>query len=133
MTLRRPGRDDRRLALLWLVAAGTALALRPLWTGLAGFAGVCPLHAWTGIPCPTCGTTRAGLAFLEGRVLDALAWNPLVTLAALVFLAGGIAVPVWILAGGPLPVPGRRIARPARVAAAGVIVANWIYLFLRGV
>lgn len=55
---------------------------------------LCPLNRITGIPCPSCGTTRALLLLLDGQTTQALFMNPLVVPAALL----AIAVPVWILA-----------------------------------
>ena len=94
--------------------------------------GSCPLHAATGIPCLSCGATRAAEAFLEGRVVEAAFYNPLLALAVFGFVAGGFLFPVWILAGGRLPVPGRGHGRAARVAAVTALAGNWIYLLARG-
>ncbi|NIR58105.1 MAG: DUF2752 domain-containing protein, partial [Gammaproteobacteria bacterium] len=64
--------------LLALTAATGLLAGRmyPLWRH--DFALLCP--AWTifGVPCPTCGGTRAVAAVAQGDLLAALSWNPLV-------------------------------------------------------
>jgi hypothetical protein len=40
----------------------------------------CTFEAATGIVCPTCGSTRALAALAEGRILDALRYNPAVAL-----------------------------------------------------
>lgn len=37
----------------------------------------CQLHSLTGLHCPGCGTTRALHALFNGRVAQALAYNPL--------------------------------------------------------
>jgi hypothetical protein len=69
---------------LFLLTAG-------LWAGLQFFHllpplfSVCPLKSIAGIPCPGCGTTRAGMAFLNGHFYEALLINP-VGLAVSVFL-----------------------------------------------
>ncbi|MBY0514096.1 MAG: DUF2752 domain-containing protein [Gemmataceae bacterium] len=41
----------------------------------------CQLHSTTGLHCPGCGTTRALHALLNGRVEQALAFNPLAFVA----------------------------------------------------
>lgn len=56
-------------------------------------AGICILKQTTGIPCPSCGSTRAILSILHGDFLQAFQWNPLGFLLIL-FL---IVLPVWIL------------------------------------
>lgn len=126
--MRRAGRDERRLGGLWFVAASLALAMKPLWILASGFSTTCGMHALAGIPCPTCGTTRAALAFLDGRILEALHWNPLAAAAALVFVGGGLAVPVWFVAGAPIPAPPRIPLVAVRIAAVAAVAANWIYL-----
>ncbi|HLN95363.1 DUF2752 domain-containing protein [Flavobacterium sp. HJ-32-4] len=66
---------------------------------LKGFAGwhwrqpVCLFHSATGVPCPSCGTTRAALLLLRGHVLASLAKNPLGILA----VAGMLTIPLWVI------------------------------------
>lgn len=125
----RPARlEERQLALLWGIAALGAIFLRPLWVALTPALPRCPLRTLTGIPCPTCGTTRAALALLDGRVTDALVANPLGTLAGIGFVLGGIAAPIWCLLRLPMvefePGHGRLVA----VALALALLANWIWV-----
>jgi type IV secretory pathway TrbD component len=58
--------------------------------------GICPLRRLTGIPCPTCGATRAALALVRGELAAALGFHPLVTVlllgAGLYALAAGISL-----------------------------------------
>jgi hypothetical protein len=94
---------------------------------------LCYVKAFTGLPCPTCGSTRA-LGRLFGLDLPgALSMNPLVTLAAL-------AVALWAAADLAL-LPrrralglevGARVATALRVAAVAALVANWAYLVAAG-
>lgn len=116
--------------MLWGVAAVGALLLRPLWMVLAPALPRCPLRTLTGIPCPTCGATHAGLALLDGRVADALVANPLATLAALAFLAGGPVAVVWALLGLPTVELGQGRGRLVVGVLALVLLANWIWVLL---
>ncbi len=45
---------------------------------------ICPLRRLTGIPCPTCGSTRAFVLLLKGDVSGAVSLQPLISLAMLV-------------------------------------------------
>ena len=74
----------------------------------------CPLRSLTGIACPGCGATRAGIALLSGDFADALAKNPFLVLALATLLTGGIAALVaprstegWLAAAGRFARSGR--------------------------
>ena len=71
-------------------------------------ATLCPLRAFTGIPCPLCGTTTAGVRLGRGDVVGAFLANPvtLVACALLVLaplLAGRVRIPQragpWLFTG----------------------------------
>jgi hypothetical protein len=94
---------------------------------------LCYLKAFTGLPCPTCGSTRAVGRLFALDVPGAFAMNPLTTLAALV-------VALWAAADLAL-LPRRRalgieVAEPLgfalRVAAVVAVLANWVYLLAAG-
>ena len=131
---RPPVAEDRSLALLGALAAAGAAVLAPWAPVLARLAPACPFHAWTGLPCPGCGSTRATLALLEGDVATALAFNPLATIGLVVgFIAATLALP-WVLARGPLPVlAGEVLPGRMRVAAWTALGAQWVWLVVRGV
>jgi len=122
--------EDLQLALLWLAAAASAVALRPLWLLLAPHLRPCIFRAFTDVPCPTCGTTRAATAFLDGEMAAAFATNPLAALAGLVFVVGAPLATVWTLTrrnvphlAGPLPMWGR-------VTAVSLVGLNWAYVIV---
>lgn len=131
MTWRPAGRADLPLAGLWAVAAAGAVALAPLAPLFAGLLPPCPLHVMTGLPCPTCGTTRAALHLAHGDVLAALAVNPLAAGGLTLGVLGGLLAPAWVAVRGPLPrvTPERRW----RWLVAAVLAGNWIYVAARGV
>ncbi len=53
----------------------------------------CLIKAITGIPCPSCGTTRSVLALSRGEILNSVMLNPFGLIVLLILLA----TPVWIL------------------------------------
>ena len=128
MTTRSATGEERQLALLWLAAAASAVALKPLWLALAPHLRPCIFHSLTGIPCPTCGTTRAATAFLDGNILAAFAANPLAAIAGLLFVAGAPLAALWAVARWPVPVLPTPLPMWSRGVAVAVIVANWLYV-----
>lgn len=120
---------DRRLALTWGALALTAALLAPLATRLAPALPVCLFRDLTGLPCPTCGTAHAALALAHLDLPGAVAFNPLATLGALVFLLGGAAAAAASLANRPLPEPQLSGPTPRSVTLLAV-AANWAWLLL---
>jgi len=125
-----PDPSARQLAALWGGAAMALLALAPFGPRLAAALPACPVHTLTGLPCPSCGTTRAALALAAGDPLAAFAANPLAALGWLAAIAGGLAALALLAFGRPLPsLPGwpERWRWPLAVALA----ADWAYLIGR--
>ncbi len=56
---------------------------------------ICTLRRVTGVPCPTCGSTRAVEAALRGDFLSALFYNPLVIG---ILVVGGVVVALRFIA-----------------------------------
>jgi hypothetical protein len=54
---------------------------------------VCFIKNTTNIPCPSCGSTRSIISLSKGHYLEALYFNPLGYLVALILLLS----PIWIL------------------------------------
>jgi hypothetical protein len=91
----------------------------------------CSFKRITGHPCPTCGSTRGVLALLHGRPLEALALNPLVFGTGALVLAAFLAR----LATGRAPTLSWTPANRRRAWAFAIlaVLANWLYLDLRGI
>jgi hypothetical protein len=94
---------------------------------------LCYVKALTGLPCPTCGSTRAAGRLFDLDLPGAFAMNPLATLAAL-------AIAAWAL-GDLVLLPRRRVLgievapRAAAALRIGIVVAavlNWAYLLAAG-
>src|SRR3954467_15497590 len=76
----------------------------------------CPAQVLLGIPCPSCGSTRALAALSRFELLNALGFNPLITVALPLAAALG-----WFYRSRPVP------ARLWMVLV-GFVILNWFYL-----
>lgn len=84
---------------------------------------ICPLAGLLGIPCPSCGLTRASLALLRGELRSALSIHPAV-LPVLFYLA----VAACVIRGQP----GARVLRLIRATGVLVVlalIALWLARF----
>ena len=93
----------------------------------------CTLRRATGIPCGTCGSTRAAFALAQGDAVSALRYNPFVTIGG-VGLAGLGVLRVGFRRRVELGL-GTRGRRIAWCLAGAAFVANWAYViaYHRGV
>ena len=114
-----------------VLLAGAGLAA--VWLQLGLPRPLCLFREWTGIPCPSCGSTRLAEALLAGDLVGAIAHNPLVfgALAGVAVWAvlsasrWAFGLPAWRL----VTRPGERLA--LRVGAVLVLFAGWAYLVLK--
>ena len=130
MKTRPATRSERHLAFLWLAAAASAIALRPVWLAVAPYLRPCVFYSLTGIPCPSCGTTHAGVAFLHGDLAAAFAANPLAALAGLIFIVGAPLAAIWAIVRAPVAELRSPLPLWVRVGMLAVIALNWLYLIL---
>ncbi|RMG47265.1 MAG: DUF2752 domain-containing protein [Acidobacteria bacterium] len=122
-----------------VIAVVGLLAILGMWTLpldlLAGFAGVCRFHAWTGWPCPTCGITRGLLAVAHGDPFRALRMNPLLIGGILATGAyAPVALALWIFRA---PRPRIALLTPSArwgtlFLAVAAVLANWAFLVIDG-
>lgn len=135
MKLERDAAGEKRPALgavfggVLLVGAG----LSAVWLRLGLPVPFCIFHRLTGLPCPTCGSTRMVESILSGAPLQALAWNPLVFFVL-------VAVAVWAVlsvARWLLGLPAWRLVATSRerlalrLFAVAALLAGWAYLIWR--
>lgn len=114
-----------------LIALASFLAARFLPVLEMGF--LCPLKGMLGIPCATCGMTRAFVFLAHGDAGAAFQASPFgALLAAAAWLYAALDLARAAL-GAPLPEPSPRAARGFVVAMAVALAVNWAYLVVREV
>ena len=111
------------LVLFWAALGGATILLsahlnRPVT--------LCLVKNLTGVPCPTCGSTRGTLSLARGRPVEAWLYNPFFFTAMGLFLADAAgrvlfkrAVKVYVTG------TARRLVWIAIIA---LFVANWAYV-----
>lgn len=64
------------------------------WAGaFGGTRTVCWLKNISGYPCPSCGSTRSLVQLMHGELYEALLYNPLGIVIALIMLV----LPIWLM------------------------------------
>lgn len=104
----------------------------------ASSVNVCIIKHVTNVPCPSCGSTRSVLALLHGHISEALYWNPIGLILALIM----IIIPVWLTIDvsigketllnvykrAEVLLKQRTVAVPATL----LIILNWIWNIYKG-
>ena len=92
----------------------------------------CQFKAFTGFPCPTCGTTRSLVHLANGDLPGSLLMNPAVALgmiAAILWLLYNTIIVLFATSRFTLSFT-RSESNTARAAALALLLLNWWYLVL---
>ncbi len=128
-----PSRTGLRWAP-WLaagVAAIVAAAILRVWMPADDALGTtCVMRRVFGLPCPTCGLTRAFSALAHGDWARASALHPLAPLVAAEF---ALAWALWgvAIARGAWPVP-RRVTIATLIATGALLAGVWMMRLVAG-
>ncbi len=94
----------------------------------------CGLKVALGIPCLSCGSTRATLSLLDGNFLTAISLQPLIVSIYFLIAAWGLASFGTFLRDRKLILDLTRIEDIAfKVSLVALPLLNWAYLIWRGV
>lgn len=127
-----PGEHDPER--LWGILLGVAGVLAIAWLRLGLPTPLCPLHAVTGIPCPTCGVTRGVRCLLHGEWVAAFLWNPLlmgILLGTLLYFCYAAVVVILSLPRLRWEPLTKGTTACARGAAIVLVTGDWLYLIAR--
>ena len=116
------------IVVIWLavVAFYTALA-----RSVEHAPSLCMFRTVTDLPCPTCGTTRATLAFARGDVLAGVLYNPFLVTALAIGLA--LCAVQWGFGKRIEITLSPRTKRFGWGLVAVGFLTNWAYLIARGI
>jgi hypothetical protein len=121
--------------LIWGWVSLATVLMVSTWIVRFGLPPVtCPFHAWTGLPCVTCGATRAFAALLRGDWQGSIRLNPMVGPAS---ASAAVYVP-YALIVSLLKLPRLRVRLRAheqlalRYGLAASALAVWVFLIADG-
>ena len=87
---------------------------------------LCPLKRMTGIPCPTCGMTRAFCNAVQGHWGSSLLWHPLGIPVVLACAAGALWLGAEAVKGRAMKSEWRSsLGPPLAVLGIGAVLATW--------
>lgn len=123
---------ERRWPLPWWVVAivvlwgGSVLAIEVFRPRGVDAPITCTMRRVTGVPCATCGSTRAALALTRGDAVSALRYNPFVTIGGVALAGVGV---LRVGLGRRVEVGLGRGGRRVAWCLVGVaFAANWAYV-----
>jgi hypothetical protein len=130
---RSSGRAVARHAVWPLVALAVYVLAHALVLALPALRdhapALCVFRAVTGVPCPTCGATRATLALASGDLPLAFRFNPLISAAWLLLPVALLGAFVFRARWHSVSLSTRRWAvRGAVLVLVVAGLANWIYV-----
>jgi len=118
--------------LITFVAVCGLLLLASVYDQLPVKAPECRLNSTFGVPCPTCGGTRALQALTQGDLGQAFQFNPLVvvgTLTSVIWFALGIRSYYRGTKPAPIAEQNQKLKRTGVVLLV-LLVINWFYLLI---
>jgi hypothetical protein len=95
---------------------------------------ICVLKRGTGIPCPACGSTRATLQLLQGKLMNSILFNPFGIMTNLLIIISMFWMAIDILKSKEtfLPFLKKDWSSKIKYTAAFIISANWIWNIEKG-
>jgi len=132
---------------LYTILAGLSLA-GYVWLGWnfiedsahSAAPSVCLFKEVTGLPCPSCGTTRSMLLLVHGQLRESFMMNPFGMMLALAL----VIIPLWMMAdvlrgSGSFYIRYTRMEyllshnKLLAVCAAAIVALNWFWNITKGV
>ncbi|MCD6161577.1 MAG: DUF2752 domain-containing protein [candidate division Zixibacteria bacterium] len=122
------GKHPLSIHVVWMILIIGALAMyrfRPPST--------CLFHNLTGVPCLSCGVTRAVGAFFSGEFISMLCFNPLAVLfCAALFFFSLFKLVEYIFRFKLRIDVSSKISLAVRVTVIFLVAANWLFLIAAG-
>ncbi len=114
--------------LTWTVAATVGAVSLAASTG----ATTCPVYLTTGVPCPGCGMSRAGVSLVKGDVAGAFDMHPLIFVVALLAIVGAVILVLPHNTRTKLWQKMERFMVPFSILFAASLILVWVVRFITG-
>ncbi|MBN2582477.1 MAG: DUF2752 domain-containing protein [Planctomycetes bacterium] len=115
------------IIVLWLIlVGGTEIAQHYAHVDVS----LCAFKRLTGLPCPSCGSTRAAESLLAGHPVRAWLYNPLIS--TVVAMAGAVLGVRLVAARAVRLDMSQREIHAATLLLIALVLINWAYLIVRG-
>jgi len=129
ISIRSTKYSDLEIGLLLLLFGLIGMAISHFLPGVAERLPRCLFRAWTGLPCPSCGATHAGIALSRAQLWSALRFNPLFTLLYIGMAVTAANALAGLIFGRNLAVTCGCTARSLFLKALfSALLLNWAYL-----
>jgi len=129
----KPGVDHELIwGMVGLLILGAARLVPPTLTNWYK----CPFHSVTGIPCLTCGMTRAFRHVIHGQFTEAFGLNPLgsvLCILTLFYVFYALALVIFRLPRPRVRLESRAARWTLRLGLPLILLVNWVYLYCHGV
>jgi Protein of unknown function (DUF2752) len=120
------------------IAVAAAWAIAQFFHWLPNIFSLCLFKSITGLACPGCGTTRAGLALLDGNILAALETNPVGIITTIVLAVSALLFSYDVFTGEKVLLTTAQKAERALknprvlISALTLILMNWSWSIVKG-
>lgn len=132
IAFKKTTRGELQIGLSYLAVSIFGFAFAQFGEHILIFIPPCLFRVWTGLPCPTCGATRTGIALSHFYFLDALFENPLFFMIYAALFLWGMNTILGVVTGKNVKfsLSGREKKR-VQILLVSAIALNWLYLILK--
>jgi hypothetical protein len=130
--LQPPNRTHRQVGLIYAILGLTLILIARYAVNLLSWMPPCPFRTLTGIPCPICGATRAGICLAQFQWSRAFFENPLFFLLYMTLIVWGLFSLTCLPAHKTLSMTlNKREKKLAYKLLISMLLLNWAYLIMR--
>jgi hypothetical protein len=121
--------SDLQIGLILLILGMLGMAISLFFPGQVSRMPGCLFRAWTGVPCPSCGATHAGMQLSHAHLFRALRINPFFSLLYIGMALSALNAISGLIFGKNIAIArSERESRLLRNLLVLSVPLNWLYL-----